>query len=114
MKIKVSPLKHWLRSNNITQSKAAHDLGLAVSTFNNKLNGGTSWLDSDLRRINKLYGLSSDFVLGLEKPHHESEARGRGADHQENTGKSFGETRFDFTSAGVGALALSDVGGGLR
>ena len=104
MKIKVSPLKHWLRSNNITQSKAAHDLGLAVSTFNNKLNGGTSWLDSDLRRINKLYGLSADFVLGLKKPRHEVTARGRGVDHQKNVGNGFGEVRSDSISPVLAAF----------
>lgn len=80
----ISPFKGWLTEHHIVQRSAAETLDLPVGTFNRKLNGEIAWLDRDLRRINKVYGLSADFVLGLNKPRHEIEARGQGVDQQLN------------------------------
>jgi plasmid maintenance system antidote protein VapI len=64
----VSPnrnMKHWVEKNQISQRKLGRLMGLDGSTINGKLNGRIGWQQRDLVRLNELFGLSSDFVLGL-------------------------------------------------
>ena len=59
-------MKSWVEKNQISQRRLGQLLGLDGSTVNGKLNGRIGWQQRDLVRLNELFGLSSDFVLGLD------------------------------------------------
>lgn len=60
-----SPMKTWLRDQDISYRRLAEMLGQSASSICLKVNGRVDWQADDLLRIYDLFGLSSDFVLGI-------------------------------------------------
>ncbi len=60
-----SPMKTWLRDQDISYRRLAEMLGQSASSICLKVNGRVDWQADDLLRIYGLFGLSSDFVLGI-------------------------------------------------
>ncbi|RBP98794.1 transcriptional regulator [Bifidobacterium xylocopae] len=61
----MSNMKRWLHEEGISYSKLASTLHQTASNISNKVNGITQWQQQDLLQLNKIYGLSADFVIGL-------------------------------------------------
>lgn len=59
-------MKQWLQENGISYRRLAAEMGQSASGLCKKVNGETAWQQSDLIFLNTAYGLSSDFVLGLQ------------------------------------------------
>lgn len=60
-----SPMKTWLRDQGISYRCLAAMLGQSGSSICLKVNGQVDWQADDLLRLYALFGLSSDFVLGI-------------------------------------------------
>lgn len=58
-------MKTWLRDQDISYRRLAEMLGQSASSICLKVNGRVDWQADDLLRIYGLFGLSSDFVLGI-------------------------------------------------
>lgn len=59
-------MKAWLSDSGISQRQLAELMNLTASTINGKVNGWIAWQPDDLTFLHDRYGLSSDFVLGLQ------------------------------------------------
>ena len=71
-----TPMKNWCADNEIPQRQLADVLNLTVATVNGKLNGWIAWQPRDLVIIHNVYGLSSDFVLGISEQERSEDKRG--------------------------------------
>lgn len=58
----MSNMKRWLRDHGISYRHLAFQLGISDGSVSQKVNGKTSWQYADRRKLNQLYGLSSDFI----------------------------------------------------
>lgn len=61
----MSNMKLWLRKEGISYKRLGIILGQSDSNISQKVNGNTAWQASDLLHLHELYGLSSDFILGI-------------------------------------------------
>jgi plasmid maintenance system antidote protein VapI len=61
----MSIMKRWLREKGITYRKLAEVLNQTDANISEKVNGNTAWQQHDLVMLHRVYGLSSDYVLGL-------------------------------------------------
>lgn len=59
-------MKKWAALQGYTYASLAAALGLSKASVSMKINGLVAWQQRDLVRLNELFGLSSDFVLGLD------------------------------------------------
>ena len=60
-----SPMKQWRKDHDVTQAALAADMGQSASTLSQKENGHLDWHQKDLLFLYDHYGLSADFVLGI-------------------------------------------------
>ena len=60
-----SPMKQWRKDHDVTQAALAADKGQSASTLSQKENGHLGWQQKDLLFLYDHYGLSADFVLGI-------------------------------------------------
>ena len=60
-----SPMKQWRKDHDVSQSALAADMGQSASTLSQKENGHLGWQQKDLLFLYDHYGLSADFVLGI-------------------------------------------------
>ncbi len=58
-------MKTWLRDQGISYRRLAEMLGQSASSICLKVNGRVGWQADDLLKLYALFGLSSDFVLGI-------------------------------------------------
>lgn len=58
-------MKTWLRDQGISYRRLAVMLGQSGSSICLKANGHVDWQADDLLKLYALFGLSSDFVLGI-------------------------------------------------
>lgn len=59
--------KEWMNSRGYTYRELAPLMGIDASSLCRKANGLTSWSPRDLVFLHHKFGLSADFVLGLEE-----------------------------------------------
>lgn len=58
-------MKEWLKNQGISYRKLASSMGQSASSVCKKVNGETPWQQCDLLFLYDHYGLSADFVLGI-------------------------------------------------
>lgn len=58
-------MKEWLVENGLSYRDFAAIMGQSPSSICKKVNGETAWQQKDLLFLYDHYGLSSDFVLGI-------------------------------------------------
>lgn len=58
-------MKEWLVENGLSYRDFAAIMGQSPSSICKKVNGETAWQQKDLLFLHDHYGLSSDFVLGI-------------------------------------------------
>lgn len=61
----MSTMYWWLKSQGLSYSALAGLLGQTSVNISNKVRGKTTWQQKDLIALHQLFGLSSDFVLGI-------------------------------------------------
>ncbi|THG24036.1 XRE family transcriptional regulator [Bifidobacterium pseudolongum] len=59
-------VSQWMRSQSLTYRSLANQMGQSSSNIWKKVNGKMAWQPADLRFLHDTFGLSSDFVLGLD------------------------------------------------
>lgn len=59
-------MRKWMRDRLLTYRSLAELMDQSPSNVWKKVNGKMAWQSSDLRFFHDKYGLSSDFVLGLD------------------------------------------------
>lgn len=59
-------LKEWLVANGVSYRELAEGSGQSKANISGKVNGQIAWQPHDLRYLHEQYGLSADFVLGLD------------------------------------------------
>ncbi|NEG89810.1 XRE family transcriptional regulator [Bifidobacterium aerophilum] len=59
-------MKEWLMNQGLSYREFASIMGQSPSSIWKKINGETAWQQKDLLFLHDRYGLSSDFVLGLD------------------------------------------------
>lgn len=68
-------VSQWMRSQSLTYRSLATQMGQSSSNVWKKVNGKMAWQPSDLRFLHDEFGLSSDFVLGLDGEAERADAR---------------------------------------
>lgn len=58
-------MKEWLVENGLSYRDFAAIMGQSPSSICKKVNGETAWQQKDLLFLYDRYGLSADFVLGI-------------------------------------------------
>lgn len=58
-------MKEWLVENGLSYRDFAAIMGQSPSSICKKVNGETAWQQKDLLFLYDHYGLSADFVLGI-------------------------------------------------
>ena len=58
-------MKEWLVENGLSYRDFAAIMGQSPSSICKKVNGETAWQQKDLLFLHDHYGLSADFVLGI-------------------------------------------------
>lgn len=58
----MSNMKRWLREKHISHAALAIALQQSAASITQKVNGKTPWQYSDRLKLNKLFGLSGDFI----------------------------------------------------
>ena len=66
MSVVLYTMKAWLRSNNISYRRLAEIMKQSPASISQKVNCKTAWSAEDLRLLHDEFGLSADFVLGLD------------------------------------------------
>lgn len=61
-------LKEWLAAHGVSYRELAEGSGQSKANISGKVNGHIAWQPRDLRFLHERYGLSADFVLGIESP----------------------------------------------
>lgn len=61
-----SGMRDWMLDHGLTYRTLAPLMGQSASNICKKVQGAVAWQSSDLRFFHDRYGLSSDFVLGLD------------------------------------------------
>ena len=61
-----SRMRDWMRGQRLTYRSLARLMGHSASNVCKKIQGDVEWQSSDLRFLHDTFGLSSDFVLGLD------------------------------------------------
>lgn len=59
------PMKEWLVEKGLSYRDFAAIMGQSPSSICKKVNGKTAWQQQDLLFLYDHYGLSADFVLGI-------------------------------------------------
>lgn len=57
--------KNYLFSINEKYEDAANKIGIAVSSFTNKINGKTSWTYEELQKIRLTYNLTNSAFISI-------------------------------------------------
>lgn len=61
-----SEMRNWMRQQGLTYRSLALLMEQSASNICKKIQGDVEWQSSDLRFLHDTFGLSSDFVLGLD------------------------------------------------
>lgn len=61
----MSNMYHWMQSRGLSYSALAGMLNQTPVNVSNKVRGNTTWQQSDWIALHRLFGLSSDFVIGI-------------------------------------------------
>lgn len=59
-------ISRWMQSQSLTYRSLARRMEQSPSNVWKKVNGHMAWQSSDLRFFHDEFGLSADFVLGLD------------------------------------------------
>lgn len=57
----------YISKKGLSQRALGQLMGQSAASINLKLQGKVAWQQKDLMRLNELFGIPSDFVLGIEK-----------------------------------------------
>ncbi|MEF2737513.1 MAG: XRE family transcriptional regulator [Bifidobacterium choerinum] len=61
-----SCMREWMTAQGLTYRTLAFSMGQSASNICKKVQGLVAWQPADLRFLHDEFGLSSDFVLGLD------------------------------------------------
>lgn len=57
----------YISQKGLSQRALGDLMGQSAASINLKLQGKVAWQQRDLVRLNELFGITSDFVLGIDK-----------------------------------------------
>lgn len=68
-------MRAWMQQQRLTYRSLARLMGQSASNICKKVQGEVEWQSADLRFLHDEFGLSSDFVLGLDGEAERADAR---------------------------------------